>query len=89
MGTYREQLLKETYGNAGSRIYGKPEEGSSGFLTVFKIKFSVCLLLFAGFAWLSLTGNSLGNVTAEQIRQAVEEDSFREEFARWQETLEK
>jgi len=88
MGTYREQLLKETYGSAGPRIYGKPEEESpSGFLTVFKLKFMICLFLFAGFAYLSVTGKSFYHITAEQIRAAVTSEEFSEQIAKWQEEL--
>lgn len=71
MGAYREQLLKETYGNRAVGIYGQHEEEPSGSLMLFKLKFTISLLLFAGFAYLSLTGNSFCNVTAEQIVEAV------------------
>ena len=88
MGTYREQLLKETYGSAGPRIYGKPEEEHpSGFLTMFKLKFTICLFLFAGFAYLSVTGKSFCNVTAEQIRAAVASEELSEQIAQWREEL--
>lgn len=76
MGAYREQLLKETYGN---KAWGLPvqEEGEpSGFLTVFKLKFTVSLFLFAGFAYMSMTGNSFFHVTAEQIVEAVTEEDL-------------
>lgn len=90
MGTYREQLLKQTYGSGSSHIYGKPEEEiPSGFLTVFKLKFTICLFLFAGFVYLSLTGKSFCNVTAEQIRTAVTSEELYQELAEWQETFEK
>lgn len=71
MGAYREQLLKETYGNGSVRLYGQKEEEPSVSFSAFKLKFTICLLLFAGFAYLSLTGSSFCNVTAEQIVEAV------------------
>ncbi|MBS6395609.1 MAG: hypothetical protein KH452_00445 [Clostridiales bacterium] len=76
MGAYREQLLRETYGRERDSVYSYTEEEPSGFFTIFKLKFTVCLLLFAGFAWLNLTGNSFCNVTAEQIVEAVTDDSL-------------
>ncbi len=76
MGTYREQLLKETYGNKTWRLQGQNEEEPSGFLLLFKLKFTICVFLFAGFAWLSMSGNSFCNVTAEQIVAAVMEDDL-------------
>lgn len=76
MGTYREQLLKETYGNGNAEIYGKREEETAGHFVVFKLKFTICLLLFAGFAYLSLTGQSFFNITPEQIREAVTEENL-------------
>lgn len=88
MGTYREQLLKETYGSSASRIYGKPEEESpSGFLTIFKLKFMICLFLFAGFAYLNVTGKSFCNITAEQIRAAVTSQQLSEQIAAWQDEM--
>ena len=75
MGTYREQLLKETYGNSRAGIYGESKEEPSGSFSLFKLKFTVCLLLFAGFVYLNFTGQSFLNVTAEQIREAVITDS--------------
>lgn len=84
MGAYREQLLKETYGNGSSQLYQytKPytEEQPTGVFTIFKIRFSICLLLFAGFAWLSLTGSSFCNITSEKVTAAVAEDRFPEEI---------
>lgn len=71
MGAYREQLLKETYGRESSGLYGQQEEVPSGTLALFKLKFTICLMLFAGFAYLSVTGSSFCNVTAEQIVEAV------------------
>ena len=51
MGAYREQLLRETYGGRSDQIYGCPvEETPSRPLALFKLKFMICLLLFAGFA---------------------------------------
>lgn len=73
MGAYREQLLKETYGNKAWGLPAQEEGEPSGFLTMFKLKFMVSLFLFAGFAYLSMTGNSFCNVTAEQIVEAVTE----------------
>lgn len=88
MGTYREQLLKETYGSGSPRIYGKPEEETpSGFLTVFKLKFTISLILFAGFVYLSMTGKSFYNVTAEQIRSAVTSGELVQELADWQKNI--
>lgn len=84
MGTYREQLLKETYGSGNIRhIYGKPEEEPSGFLTIFKLRFAICLALFAGFAYLSMTGGSVFHVTAEQIRTAVMSEELNWQMADW------
>ena len=73
MGAYREQLLRETYGNK-SHSFMEPEgREPSGPLAVFKLKFTVSLFLFAGFVYLGMTGNSFCNVTAEQIVEAVTE----------------
>ena len=71
MGAYREQLLRETYGSKSPQIYGQKEEEPSGTLSMFKLKFTICLFLFAGFAYLSLTGSSFCNVTADRIVEAV------------------
>lgn len=71
MGAYREQLLKETYGSGASGLYEHQEEEPTGSFVFFKLKFMICLLLFAGFAYLSLTGETFCNVTAEQIVEAV------------------
>jgi hypothetical protein len=76
MGSYREQLLKETYGRESGRIYGRPEEEPSGFLTVFKLKFMISLLLFAGFAYLSMTGSSFCRMTADQIVEMVQTEEL-------------
>ena len=76
MGAYREQLLKETYGGR-VRGFAPQEEGEpSGSLALFKLKFTISLILFAGFAYLSITGSSFYNVTAEQIVQAVTEEDI-------------
>lgn len=76
MGAYREQLLKERYGNRPPSYTAQPEEGPPAALTFFKLKFTICLFLFAGFAWMSLTGNSFGQVTAQQIVEAVTEEEL-------------
>ena len=73
MGTYREQLLKE-------RHEIREEETPSRSLTIFKIRFLICLLLFGVFSYLNITGKSVGQVTAEQIVEAVTEDQFSEEL---------
>lgn len=76
MGAYREQLLKETY---GGRPYGTPtqeEAVPSGSLAFFKLKFTISLFLFAGFAYLTMTGSSFCDVTAEQIVEAVTEEDI-------------
>ena len=76
MGAYREQLLKETYGKNVWGTSAHEAEEPSGFLLFFKLKFTVSLLLFAGFAYLSMTGNSFFEITAEQIVEAVTEDDL-------------
>ena len=76
MGAYREQLLKETYGKNVWVTSAQEAEEPSGFLLFFKLKFTVSLLLFAGFAYLSMTGNSFFEITAEQIVEAVTEDDL-------------
>lgn len=76
MGAYREQLLRERYGNQSPACMGQPEEIPSGIFTLFKLKFTICLFLFAGFAWMSMTGNSFGQVTAQQIVEAVTEEDI-------------
>ncbi|MBR5508640.1 MAG: hypothetical protein IKV59_01155 [Lachnospiraceae bacterium] len=85
MGAYREQLLKETYGSGRTRLYEytelHTEEPSAALFTVFKIRFAVCLFLFAGFAWLSLTGNSIGSITSEKVAAAIVEEDFTEEIS--------
>ncbi|MDO4261871.1 MAG: hypothetical protein Q4C82_07315 [Eubacteriales bacterium] len=81
MGAYRERLLKEGYGGASPAARSQPQEEPSGFLTAFKLRFSVCLILFGGFAYLSLTGGSFLGVTADQIVTAVEEDELYREVS--------
>lgn len=76
MGAYREQLLKETYGKNVWGTSAQEAEEPSGFLLFFKLKFTVSLFLFAGFAYLSMTGNSFFEITAEQIVEAVTEDDL-------------
>ena len=80
MGAYREQLLRETYGHDSSSLYShqkqQEEERTSGNSIFFKVKFTICLLLFAGFAYLNLTGNSFYNITADKIVTAVTEDTW-------------
>ena len=76
MGAYREQLLKETYGKNVWGTSAQEAEEPSGFLLFFKLKFTVSLLLFAGFAYVSMTGNSFFEITAEQIVEAVTEDDL-------------
>lgn len=71
MGAYREQLLRETYGGKPYGLYQEKEEVPSSFFAIFKLKFTICLFLFAGFAYLSLTGSSIYNITAPKIVQAV------------------
>lgn len=73
MGAYREQLLKETYGNRVSGLRGQTAEEPSGSFVFFKLKFIICLFLFAGFAYLSMTGKSFYSITADQIVEAVTE----------------
>ncbi|MCI9657315.1 MAG: hypothetical protein HFI14_01740 [Lachnospiraceae bacterium] len=73
MGAYREQLLRETYGNKAHSFMEPEGREPSGSLAVFKLKFTVSLFLFAGFVYLGMTGNSFCNVTAEQIVEAVTE----------------
>lgn len=75
MGTYREQLLKE---RGETRL--RQEEEPSGFLTIFKIRFFICLVLFGGFSYLWTTGNSIGKVSAEQIVELVTDDQLSEEL---------
>ena len=76
VGAYREQLLKERYGGVPHGSFTQETEEPSGFLTMFKLKFTISLFLFAGFAYLSITGSSFWNVTAEQIVEAVTEEDL-------------
>lgn len=77
MGAYREQLLRETYGGRSDQIYGHPvEETPSRTLALFKLKFMICLLLFAGFAYLSFTGGSIFHITADEIVEAVTDNDL-------------
>ncbi len=57
---------------------GETRAEPSGFLTVFKIRFTICLILFGGFAYMSLTGANLFGFTAEQVVNAVTDESFYE-----------
>ena len=75
MGAYREQLLKE---RGEARI--RQEEEPSGFLTVFKIRFLICLVLFGAFSYLWATGQSVGNVSADQIVELVTNDQLSDEL---------
>ena len=75
MGAYREQLLKE---RGETRI--RQEEEPSGFLTVFKIRFFICLVLFGAFSYLWATGQSVGNVSADRIVKLVTDDQLSEEI---------
>lgn len=76
MGAYRDQLLRETYGNQSFRLPSQEAEEPSGTLTMFKLKFTISLFLFAGFAYLSITGKSFCSVTAEQIVEAVTKEDL-------------
>ena len=60
MGTYREQLLKE-------RGEIREAEEPSRFLAIFKIRFFICLILFGVFSYLWTTGQSVGQISAEDI----------------------
>ena len=75
MGAYREQLLKE---RGETRL--RQEEEPSGFLTVFKIRFLICLVLFGAFSYLWATGQSVGNVSADQIVELVTNDQLSDEL---------
>ena len=76
MGAYREQLLRETGGRSTKELHmqNRGEEMPSGFLTTFKIRFSISLCLFGFFAWMSLTGKEIYHISADQIEAAVESD---------------
>ena len=71
MGTYREQLLKEKYGNSRMVTGADAQAEPSGCFCLFKLKFLISILLFAGFLYLNMTGQSFLNITAEQIRTAI------------------
>ena len=82
MGAYREQLLREACGGKGAEIHGaSAEERPSGTLAMFKLRFTVCLLLFAGFAYLNYTGGSVFGVTAERIVEAVTDNTLQARLA--------
>lgn len=87
MGAYREQLLRETYGGKIAEPDRNREEEAVSHFGLFKLKFTVCLLIFAGFAYLSLTGQSFFSITPEQIRETVTEDASFVSFL--QKTVEK
>ena len=71
METYREQLLKER---------GEIRKAPSRFLSIFKIRFFICLILFGVFSYLWTTGQSVGQISAEDILELVTEDQFSEEL---------
>ena len=83
MGAYREQLLRETGGRSTKDLYmqSRGEEMPSGFLTAFKIRFTISLCLFGFFAWMSLTGTEVYHISAGQIEEAVTSDVFRGEIS--------
>lgn len=81
MGAYREQLLRETYGSRVREPGAQEPETPSGSLALFKLKFSISLLLFAGFAYLSISGSSFCGLTAGQIVQAVTEGELSRELS--------
>lgn len=78
MGSYREQLLKQTYGNKNIENYGyqTKEEEPSYVLSVFKIRFFLSIVLFAVFAWLSITGNCLFGISAKEMKEAIASQDF-------------
>ena len=73
MGTYREQLLKE-------RGEIREAEEPSRFWAIFKIRFFFFLILFGVFSYLWTTGQSVGQISAEDILELVTEDQFSEEL---------
>ena len=73
METYREQLLKE-------RGEIRKAEEPSRFLAIFKIRFFICLILFGVFSYLWTTGQSVGQISADQIVQLVTDDQLSEEI---------
>lgn len=73
--------MKETYGNKNIGNYAhQAEEEPSYVLSIFKIRFFVSVLLFAGFAWLSITGNSLFGISAKEMKEAVVSQDFSVEW---------
>lgn len=81
MGAYRDQLLRETYGNKSINLYEEKEDSPTPCFAIFKLKFTICLFLFAGFAYLSLTGSSIYNITAPQIVQAITNEDLYLQFS--------
>ena len=83
VGTYREQLLKETGGRSAKELFmqDRREESPSGFLTAFKVRFTISLFLFGIFAWMSLTDRNIGQLSAGQIEEAVESDLFQQQIS--------
>ena len=73
MGTYREQLLKE-------RGETREAEEPSRFWAIFKIRFFICLILFGVFSYLWTTGQSVGQISADQIVQLVTDDQLSEKL---------
>lgn len=73
MGAYREQLLREQYGKNIREPWAGEQEVPGGSFALFKLKFGISLLLFAGFAYLGISGNSFFGLTAKQIAQEVTE----------------
>lgn len=69
METYREQLLKE-------RGEIRKAEEPSRFLAIFKIRFFICLILFGVFSYLWTTGQSVGQISAEDILELVTRINF-------------
>lgn len=77
MGSYREQLLKETYGTGNRKTYEQESERSvSESMIFFKLKFIACIFLFIGFLWLCRTGGSIMDMNAEQIVHMIAEDQI-------------
>ncbi len=76
MASYREQLLKETYGRNYQHGYPQQEEEPAPVFLWFKLRFAVCLVLFGIFAYLSMTGKSIEGYSAETIVQAVVSDEI-------------
>ena len=76
MGAYREQRLRDTGGSSTKALHRQTRGDAmpSGFLTTFKIRFTISLCLFGFFAWMSLTGKEIYHISADQIEAAVESD---------------